>query len=429
MVIEEKTNPHLVKILSYLLIGFIFIATIISALRVFLIGANPISSLSDATITLLPDMVFAAIIITGVFYYFNGGKFNLILTDKLVLFFLLFNLVYGTIIATKIPIAARGFRLTYFPVMFYFIGRLFQNSKTEEQSKTTNIIFLWLAFQGLLSIAFHFLFTDFEASLIKASNHAQTAYFIPRMGGFVLTPVYFGTIMAITCIYFYYKLLSDTFKWYYIGILISWLCVFLTVSRGPILGFIIGFITLSVLFKKWKETFTALIIIALASASLSFILTGSFNILTWLFSSTADTLGMQKGVTRVMLWKLTWHDFLQRPYGYGLGHAGAMAVRFIKGTDIPGAVYSTDGWFLKIACETGIPGLISYLVLAAYFTIYLFRNAIRLKNTLLGFTLALFILINAQCVVANVLDFYPLISIFWLILGYSANIAKQQAIE
>jgi len=135
---------------------------------------------------------------------------------------------------------------------------------------------------------------------------------------------------------------------------------------------------------------------------------------------------MGQGITRVELWRRSIHDFFQRPYGYGLGHAGATAVRFLKGTSTPAAVYATDGWFLKLACETGIPGLLSYLALAFYYLVLVAKNLSKHKYSLYSFVVVLFIMINAQGIVANIYDFYPTISIVWLLLGYSINIVEQK---
>ena len=192
------------------------------------------------------------------------------------------------------------------------------------------------------------------------------------------------------------------------------------------MAFIIGFILLTLLFKVWKKTLITLVIIFVVSAIWSYILTGSFNIIGWLFSSTVDTIGLGEGITRVELWRRSWHSFLQRPYGFGLGHAGAMAHRFFKDTTVPAAVYTTDGWFLKLACETGIPGLLSYFTLCFYYLALAKRNLTKHMNTLLPFVFILFLMINAICVVSNTFDFYPVIGLVWLLLGFSINIIEQQ---
>ncbi len=425
---ENKQGALRLKGLSYLILFFFCYESCSPALRVFLIGGNAMNGLLQTIVTIMPDILFAAVVVCAAIKYFKGEKITLLFFDKLVLFYIFFNLVYGTILS-NLFIAAQGFRITYMPVIFYFIGRLYNKQKPELASATTHSIFSWFIIFGMLGLVFHFLFTGVEASLIQSTNHLQTAYFIPRMGGFFLTPVLFGTAMTITCIYFYYRLFTNKSSLNYLFIALTWACIFLSVSRGPIMAFFLGFILLSLIFKEWKKTLAVIIIIAVTSATLSLILTGSLNILTWLFSSTADTLSMGQGITRVELWRRSWHDFVQRPYGYGLGHAGATAVRYLKGTDTPAAVYTTDGWFLKIACETGIAGLLSYLALALYYLVLVKKNLSTHRYSLFSFVTVLFIMVNAQAVVANIYDFYPTISLFWLLMGYSINIIEQKQVN
>ncbi len=422
--IESKQSVASLQRLSYLLVIFFCYVSVSPAIRVFLVGANAMSNLYEAAITVVPDLLFAIIFVLSLLFYVKNEKFKLTLFDRIVLFYFFFNLVYGTIISGTPSVAMRGFRLTYFPVIFYFIGRLYFREKTGMSSKTTNFLFLGLLTQGVLAIVFYFM--GFETYFLKITHNVQLSYFIPRMGGFILTPVCFGTLMSLTGGYFFYRLLSGKSAWNYLFIALCWTCVFLSVSRGPIMAFFIGFILLTIIFKAWKKALIALVIIFAASAIWSYILTGSFNIIGWLFSSTVDTIGLGEGITRVELWRRSWHSFLQRPYGFGLGHAGAMANRFFKGTTVPAAVYTTDGWFLKLACETGIPGLLSYFTLCFYYLALAKRNLAKQMNTLVPFVFVLFLMVNAICVVSNTFDFYPVIGLVWLLMGYSINIIEQQ---
>ncbi len=391
-------------------------------------GGNATSNFYEAAITIMPDLLFASVVCVGLVIFFTWGKFTFILFDKLVLFYILFNLLYGTLLSKNLFIAAQGFRITYLPVIFYFIGRLFSRGKPEIYYKSTRHVFTWFVFYAIAALLFHFLFPGIEASLITASNHGPYVYFIPRMVGFFLTPVLFGTVMAMACLYFYFRLAGDNTMWNYLSLIILWACIFLSISRGPILAALLGFALITILFRQWIKGLILLVIILLVSSLLSYLLVGSFQPLAWLFSSTADTLSLENGVSRVELWRRSAHDFFQRPYGYGLGHAGATAIRFLKGTSVPAAVYTSDGWFLKLACETGIPGFLSYFALCFYYLYYAWQNISKQMDTLFPFIVALFIMINAQCIVANVFDFYPVISLIWLLMGYSINLCEQKNI-
>jgi O-antigen ligase len=107
----------------------------------------------------------------------------------------------------------------------------------------------------------------------------------------------------------------------------------------------------------------------------------------------------------------------------GIGKAGHVAARFLNENTSNASVYSTDGWFLKTLIETGIWGLLSYLIFACTFFILLIKNIVRdRKNRILVFLLTVFIAINLQNMVSNVLDFYLFSYLYWGLIGLTANI-------
>ena len=405
------------KNLEALLILFFVYICIAPTVRLLLVGGEEMKNVYEFVITTLPDFLFLIVVAFGFITYFNGNKFKINLFDKIILIFLLFNVLYGFILSRNIFISAQGFRVTYLSVIFYFIGRIFSLNDFESLCKK---IFTWLLIFGIIGLILHFGFRDFEIYLVSISGNLESAYFIPRIGSLVLMPVLFATLMAIACIYYYYRILKENRKWHYIYIAVLWSCIFLSVSRGPIIAFLLAFIILSVVSKNWKRALITFGIIIITSSLLSFILTGSLTPIGWLFSSAADTLAFGEHITRVELWKHSLHDFLIRPWGYGLGHAGVTAIRFLKGTNVPAAVYTSDGWFLKIACETGFLGLISYLTVIGVFLFKGLKIISKFKLNIFAFIFSVFIMINAQCVVGNTLDFYPYISLYWLMMGFAA---------
>ena len=88
-----------------------------------------------------------------------------------------------------------------------------------------------------------------------------------------------------------------------------------------------------------------------------------YDVFFFIASSTAETIMIKKGLSRVDLWLGAFNDFINNPMGYGLGKAGHVAVRFFGKLSNEAATYSTDGWYLKLANETGIWGLFSYFTL------------------------------------------------------------------
>jgi len=415
--LKNKDNFFNVLNLGRFYLLFLVCICIFPTIRLLLIGGKEFQNIYEFIITAFPDILLLLFTLFSLVVTIKGNNFNFYFFDKLFIFFILFNTFYGFILSKNIFISLQGFRVTYLSMIFYFTGRIFSLKNFEFLCKK---IFNWLFIFGIIGLIMHFSFRKFELYLISLSGNHESAYFIPRIGSFVLTPVLFSTLMTITLLYFYYRLLKENKKQLYIVILILWISILLSFSRGPIIAFLISFIFISIMSKDWKKSLIVLGIIIIVSSIGAYLLVGSFMPVEWLFSSTVDTLSFGEGITRVELWRHSIHDFIQKPFGYGLGHAGVTAIRFLKGTNITAAVYTSDGWFLKIACETGIPGLISYF---AVFAIFFFKGLHSVKNkfSIFTFIFAVFLMINAQCIVANTLDFYPYMTLYWLLIGFFVN--------
>lgn len=413
-----------INIFRNIIVVFVIFICLFPTVRLLLFGSGESQNHLASLTTILPE-IFVVLIYLITIYKFSFGQ-NLQLKkivsfDWYFLFFIFSNILIGVILSNDLKISVYGFRATYLSMFFYFIGRTFNGYEESESNILLERIFKWFVLFSCIGLFVHFVFSDFEMRMIQLTGHEQTKYFVARMTSLLWTPVLFGTLMAVSSLYFCFKILTTNKKSYYLFLCIVWVCLFLTVSRGPIIGFLIGFIALSVIFKKWKTSMIIFLYMVCSVAILSLILTGSLEMLGWIFTSTADTMAMTDDVSRVKRWLISFEDFKKRPWGYGLGKAGETAFRFFKDTTTPAAVYSTDGWYLKIACETGIYGLLSYLLLSG---IYFFKAIKFLKlnsTTFVSFSFALFLMINAQNIVANTLDFHPFIGIYWLIIGISVN--------
>jgi hypothetical protein len=418
---DLKTKFLSLNFLGNLIVAFAVFICIFPTIRLMLFGSRESGTGLELFVSALPEVMMLLIFLFAIFLFGNRYKQSKIpLFDKLMAGFILFNVILGFILSADLKISLYGFRVTYFTMFFYFIGRFFQGYE-EVTDAVLQRIFRWLMGFGVLGIIVHFGFPDWERHMIELTGRPQSAYFIPRITSLVWTPVLFGTLMAIASIYFSFRILYNENKWNYAAFTTTWICLFLSVSRGPIIAFLVGLIFLSGLMKKWKS-FAKIISIALISASLlSLTLTGSLKMLEWMVTSTAETMTMTGGLSRVERWIITFKDIKERPYGYGLGKAGETAFRFLKDTQVPAAVYSTDGWFFKQCCETGIEGLLTYLILAAMFFFPFMKFAKKNSLTLVSFSTALIVMINAQNVVANTLDFHPFMGIYWMIIGFSVN--------
>lgn len=416
------------KAISNIIISFIFFVCLFPTIRLLILGSGESKNGLEYVISLLPELLILLLYSFIVLIYFYGDKrkFKLSSFDYCFLFFIFSNVFLGFILSNDLKISIYGFRATYLAMFFYFVGRYFSGYGDDTVTSLIEKIFNWFVLLSVVGIVIHFGFGAVEKKMIELTGHEQYIYFVPRETSLFWTPVLFGTIMAITLLYFCYKLFSAPDKVSYFFFLLVFVSLFLSISRGPIIGFLIGFIVLSFIYRKWKTSGLLLLIMIVASLILSMILMGNLKMPIWIFTSAADTMSMTEGVTRVNRWQVSLNDFLKRPWGYGLGKAGETAFRFFIKSKTPAAVYSTDGWFMKMACETGVYGIVSYLIICG---IYFFKclNYIRANPaTLVSFVFVLFLMVNAQNIVANTLDFHPYIGIYWLLIGFSINKIEQQ---
>ena len=177
--------------------------------------------------------------------------------------------------------------------------------------------------------------------------------------------------------------------------------------------------------RKWKAGLRVLVLhVALFFLTLRMVGLSLDNFY-WVFSSTKETLALNEKVSRVQLWKDTFHHLTNNPGGYGIGKSGWIAYRFLKGSKVESAYLATDGWYLKIANETGIFGLISFLFL---FLFLLYRLFFSRKN---GFSLVVLCLVTMVFlvnIVSNVLDYFLFNALFWFLVGAYQNSMEEKPI-
>lgn len=204
--------------------------------RVLLIGHEGANTFIEYFIASLPEFFLAIIACyTFALLFKENIQMKWVITDKLVLFFILFNVIIGTYLAANLKISLYGFRMSYLPVFFYFLVR-FSPIKKDDFLQLINKLFTLFSFVGLLGIIIYFFFFDFMVDMIHKTGSGVTEYFIPRMTSILWTPVVFGTFMSITFCYFYFKLFQkNASKLNYFLLSIASFCTFFSLSRGSII--------------------------------------------------------------------------------------------------------------------------------------------------------------------------------------------------
>lgn len=378
----------------------------------------------ESLVTILPELLTAGLFILSAIYAFvnRTSLFKWFWFDYLVAFFFAFNVIYGFVISDWDYQAFLSFRMTYLPVLFYFVGRMYWEQKRGMIFQSLNGLFYAYVGLAIAGLVLYFVFPDYQNRLILATGNLVGEYFIVRMVSLVLTPILFALLLVFSCFYFYDKIITRNDWKNYLIFWLLWLCLVFSVSRGATLAFFISFIFMSFVYKKPKTTIVTMSGMAIILIAVSFYATGSFEFIKWICYSAADTMNMEKDVTRVNRWLVTYHDFLDQPYGYGFGKTGAVAFRYyLNHPEVKAAVYSTDGWYLKMACENGLAGLLSYLVLAGSYFFMMIKKVFKSDDSLLLVPFAIFMMVNIQAVVSNTLDFYPYTLLYWLLIGFSVN--------
>ena len=424
---KTKFLNTLSKFQTVLLLFFVF-GSLFPTFRILLIGSQTSKNILEYFISALFDLSAIVIIAYSFIHIFKNRLFNqFTYFDWIVVIFILSNTVLGTILSQDFKLSIYGFRMTYLPAFFYFVLR-FNNFKFNLIEILFSKIYQWFFIVAIIGLVLYFGFYSTMIDMIYRSGGIVNNYFITRMTSVFWSPVLFASFMTVSFLYFYYRITFVFNGRNYILLSIFWLCILLSVSRGALIILFFGLLILTALSGKWKTLGSLFVIMVFLFFCISFYIASPLEFITWIIKSSSDTINLERGVTRVDLWIKAFADFKERPLGFGLGKAGHVATRFFGKHSTLASVSSTDGWYLKIVGETGLWGLATYLTLAITFI----TGSIKFIKTktygLFHFLFVLFIVVNIQCIVSNVIDFYLLSYLFWLSLGLVENIKSKENI-
>ncbi len=436
--------PQILKLLIFL---FVFQALFIIS-RSALIGSNSSQNITEVLLSILPDLILVSIFI---YAFLKSIKIKLIYFDYLITILFASNILLGVVLAQDIIHSIYAIRLSYLPMLTYFIFRIASNSiKKQDYLFFFEALFNWFLIFAILSLVLYLFFPAVDIKLIGFVGGNVNYYVIRRMSGIFFSPVLWGTFMSASAIYTFIKL-NNTFKYKDLIIFaIFWFSMILSVSRGAIVSYYIGAVIVCLYSRQYKPflksiavsciVFTvytlfnpmALSLIGFVSHSSVAIINDSGDENTKIELYKADS-ALVKDIksTRIKYWVLSYRDFIEKPSGYGLGKAGHIGNRFYNTADLreKAAIYSTDGWYLKIANETGIWGLFSYFSFFLIHFIFFLKHTNLLKNQLILFSFVIFLMISIQNIMSNVLDFYSFSCFYWLTIALVYNIHQSSEYE
>jgi hypothetical protein len=413
----------------YLLIAYFIYAALFPSLRLFLLGSSPSSGFWQILFSLSPDLLMVASFILCINKYGESLKWkNLNFPDKALAIYLVLSLAWGFFRSQDVLLSVQSIRLTYLPCIIYFIARAISGGpEKNEWWKSIEIIFTIQFFLCCTGLILFFFFPGAVTFMMQRGNYFQSTYFFTRMTSILWNPIFFASIAAVTSLYYLWKYLQTYRNVFLIGYFVCFASMILTVSRGAFLSFAVVYLLIFIwTFHSWKMvkfTLMSFLIYVL----IIFIMTGGFDILNWQIKSTLDTVSMEGNLSRVRLWDLSTKDFLNNPWGSGLGKAGHVAHRYLAHSDTQASIYSTDGWYLKLANEIGIPGIILFAVFIFGFIFSFFKT--KSHTNFQKYCFAIFVFVMLQNIVSNVLDFNYFAPLFWLIIGSTFSTVPEDDIK
>ncbi len=413
-----KNNP-----LSIFLSVLVFFPTI----RLLLIGSGHVAGVS-LILGLIPEILFLGI----VFFWFRSvlkdSNRKIHLFDKMVAIYFLFNVIVGICLAQNLTASIYGFRLTYLPMLGYFVCSFYWD-KQVAMEKLFHGFFKTLVLVAALGFIIYFMFPQIHVYFNRLmTDHPMPMAFpgFVRMTSIIWSPVVFAMLMLAAFCYWTYRYFKNGSLWELIYMLLTVNAVFFSVSRGPMISAAVAFLLLIALGKNWKFKMIATGVILL-EILLFFLFSPQFTeLMEWVFISSKQTVTLEADNSRVSLWGDVINSIKYNPMGLGLGKAGHAAVQYFPAGTKGVSFASTDGWYFKLMIETGIPAVILYLAMALCFFISMIRYQVRNGIGFVTAIFAIFIVAGLVNLVSNALDFYIFSTLYWFLLGAFVFKLKQE---
>jgi hypothetical protein len=352
--------------------------------------------------------------------------------DKFIFLYLINGIILSLV---DINTGIWGFRITFYPVIFYMICCSFFNEiRIEKGLKIIKNTGLIVAVIGIImyfviprDLVFSFGYKYNFINQLEGYFYYQN---VLRMMSVIWNPMAFGSYMMILSILYFNDVLNSRTRKRQLLNLISYLiivtCLVFTMSRGSWSGAFAGH--LIILVYNRKKIIKVAIVFALACV----LFISMFSQYSSSLYQHLSTLGMStdSGVTaynqRSSQWKNAIDLFKSYPLGYGVGKIGVAQQR-IKDRygEYTENIALTDANYFKILAETGIQGIILFLLFLFTKLIKCIRsirspsdnskgrginiNAVSLAAITLG--------ISLQAIGSNVWDFTALPYIYFFLIA------------
>jgi len=403
-------------------------------LRALLLTKNVWPSLLSTSSYIRDITIIIGFIIAATYRIVSNKKFTIkksLMTFGVILFLL--SSIYGFVISLiygNFVLALKALHVTILPMIIYITILMSKGLGYSSFTKLYSVIIklgLVLIFSGFF---FYIYRPNFYVEIFNAFRPEYAGTLFPinytRMVGIIFSPNVFGAFMAIISII--------AFNWpiqkYNIRLIFwfSTIATILSLSRGSWIFLVSGLLT-SVIFKRKKS----LITVSKYFFVVILLMLITYNIFpkSWkIIEERGNTLFFfERGSAyeRTETWKDALNIFMHRPFGCGLGVGGQINLGNEKTFKMFG-IEVIDGYYLKIIVETGLMGILSFLIFLIcsitqlVLSIKKTDHFIKMHHIV---TTSILIGLCFQSVGSNPFDFIIISPFIWLFLGISNDIFTQ----
>ena len=393
-------------------------------LRLMLIqnGLVPISAL----LNYLRDIL----IIIALFTVVINNKFKIALKNKVWTLFII-AWIFGLVISFgygNVSIGFAGLHLTVIPMLLFI---------TIDQDKNTNdgygfindlyAVCIIVATIGMVAYMSRPLY--FRQLFGLAGNEIDARDYV-RFVSVFFTPNVCGSFLSIGIAIGLSKFLKKR-QAYNLGIVLFLIiCLILTLSRGAWL-FGLSVILISLVFIKPKYGIPVMVISVIGfflieSSSLNLNIFGPAmeKIVRDRFLTIMDR-GNSSSYGRVNYWLEAFELLKRSPIGYGIGVSSTAQLGRTNATSL----LVIDGFYAKTIIELGIMGIIYCICLIIWSLKKSLIGLRRSQNEITIATLLICIGVLIQCIGSNTLDFVCIAPWYWVFLGLSSKLSREEQKE
>lgn len=345
---------------------------------------------------------------------------------------------YGSLIAFENQhpfVLLFGWHYALPPVIGYFAVRQIRPSAREAAGLVRLLLVTYVCL-AVLSIADYVFRPEFTAKLAQTARPEVAKWAMQvddqissavdfwkryaRMQSLLFEENVFGSLSAFVSLYClsWFTLSRRAVGRYFWLWGLSTAALFLSVSRGSTVGWVVGVVVLILLWRRysWRLTVALGAITALA-AGLFLFFTDNPKVKFWVqMIQNTGALDGKFGQDRAHQWNAGLDIFLRHPSGTGLGSVGYAASRSGAASTVV-----ADGNYIAYLAELGIPGALGLIAML----IGLFWVLGRWQRTtddpgLKALGMALIAYLAGECVhavSANVFEYYYTWPVFWLLVG------------